>query len=93
MGREVEVVILDFFKVVLKCKSAGNKNYETWLCLPPKKKMLAYTDCDTEIKQQTILTVKLNSKQLHIHKREYPSEKMMAYIYMLKAYIYPSTKK
>lgn len=54
MGREVEVVILDFFKVVLKCKSAGNKNYETWLCLPPKKKMLAYTDCDTEIKQQTI---------------------------------------
>lgn len=41
--------------------------------------------CDSEIKQQTILTVKLNSKQLHIHKREYPSEQMMAYIYVLKA--------
>lgn len=49
--------------------------------------------CDSEIKQQTILTVKLSSKQLHIHKREYPSEQMMAYVYVLIAYIYPSTKK
>lgn len=55
--------------------------------------MLAYTDCDTEIKQKTILSVKLNNKQLHIHKRKYPSEKMMAYIHALKAYIFPSTKK
>lgn len=55
--------------------------------------MLPYTYCDTEIKQKTILTLKLNNKQLHTHKREYPSEKIMAYIHTLKAYIYPRTKK
>lgn len=49
--------------------------------------------CDSEIKHQMILTVKLNSKQLHFHKREYPSQQMMAYIYVVKAYIYPSNKK
>lgn len=54
-------------------------------------------DCVYHLKRKCwhiqIVILKLNSKQLHIHKREYPSEKMMAYIYMLKVYIYPSTKK